>query len=127
MTDFYGRGKGRIFLCKISKKAVNKCSQNIVFVVISKNMNKVQLTLTSQEVNLLESFGSQFGYGLTKTIKYIISKASEKILQQDSIPTYEMSEETEKKGLQALEEYRSGKTIKVSNAETFFEALWTSI
>jgi len=86
-------------------------------------MNKVQLTLTNQEAALLESFGSQFGYNLSKTIRYFISKASENILQQGFIPTYEMSAKTEKKGLQAVKEHRAGKTIKVSNATSFFDSL----
>jgi hypothetical protein len=86
-------------------------------------MNKVQLTLTDQEASLLESFGSQFGYSLAKTIRYVISKASEKILQQNKIPTFEMSEETEKKGLEALEEYRSGKATQVKNVGAFFDSL----
>lgn len=86
-------------------------------------MNKVQLTLTNQEAALLESFGSQFGYNLSKTIRYFISKASENILQQGFIPTYEMSAKTEQNGLRAIEEYKAGKTIKVTNVDAFFDSL----
>lgn len=86
-------------------------------------MNKVQLTLTDQEVTLLSRYGSQFGYNLPKTIRFVISKASEQILRESTMPTYPMSETTEKKGLQALKEYRSGKTTQVNDVDEFFDSL----
>ncbi len=86
-------------------------------------MNKVQLTLTNQEAALLESFGAQFGYNLSKTIRYFVSKASESILQQGFMPTYEMSPQTEQKGLQALKDYRAGRTTQVSDVNAFFDSL----
>lgn len=86
-------------------------------------MNKVQLTLTDQEIALLEGFGSQFGYNLSKTIRYVISKASEKILQQGFVPTYQMSEKTEAKGLEAVRQHRAGQTTKISSVGAFFDSL----
>lgn len=85
-------------------------------------MTKVQLSLTTQETAILGNYGSKFGYNLPKTIRFFISKASEEILK-DNIPTFQMSEETEKKGLQALKEYQEGKTIEVENVEEFFNSL----
>jgi len=86
-------------------------------------MTKVQLSLTSQEATILSGYGTQFGYNLPKTIRFIISKASENILQLTSIPTFPMSKEIEQKGFQALKEYREGKTIEVEDVKEFFNSL----
>ena len=86
-------------------------------------MTKLQLSLTNQEAFILGNYGSQFGYNLTRTVKYLISKASEKILEEESIPTFKMSEKTEKAGLKALEEYRLGKTREMSDVDGFFDSL----
>lgn len=86
-------------------------------------MTKVQLTLTDQEAALLAGYGSQLGYSVPTTAKFFIKKAVEKILNQGVVPVYEMSEETEQKGLAALEEHKAGKTTKVTNVEKFFEEL----
>lgn len=86
-------------------------------------MTKVQVTLTDQEAALLAGYGSQLGYNVPKTAKFFIKKAAEQILNQGVVPVYEMSEETEQKGLEALAEYKSGKATKVTNANKFFENL----
>ncbi len=86
-------------------------------------MNKVQLTLTNEEANILSGYGAQFGYNLSKTVRFMVSKASEAILKESTIPVYKMSEATERRGLQALEEYRAGKTIEVSDVDEFFSSL----
>lgn len=86
-------------------------------------MTKVQLTLTDQEAALLAGYGSQLGYNVPKTAKFFIKKAAEKILNQGITPVFEMSEETEQKGLVALEEHTAGQTTKVTDAKKFFEEL----
>lgn len=86
-------------------------------------MIKVQLSLTDEETSILTEYGSQFGYSLPKTIRFVISKAAEKFLSQGFIPTFEMSEKTEKSGLQALKEYKAGKTITVNDVDSFFDEL----
>ena len=72
-------------------------------------MTKVQLTLTDQEAAILRRYGARFGYSLPKTIRYVISKASERILDEAAIPEYKMSKKTEEQGLKALKEYKEGK------------------
>lgn len=86
-------------------------------------MTKVQLTLTDQEAALLAGYGSQLGYNVPKTAKFFIKKAAEKILNQGITPVYKMSQETERKGLEALEEHKAGKTTKIADAKKFFEEL----
>ena len=86
-------------------------------------MNKVQLSLTDEESAILEEYGNQFGYSLPKTLRFIISKAAEKFIEEGTIPVFEMSEKTEKAGLEALKEYRAGKTIAVNDSDEFFDNL----
>lgn len=86
-------------------------------------MTKVQLSLTDEEAAILSGYGEQFGYNLPKVIRYIISKATEKALQEKTIPVYKMSEKTEEKGLQALKEHTEGKTSRVDNIDEYFESL----
>lgn len=86
-------------------------------------MTKVQLTLTDQEAAILTGYGDQFGYNLPKVAKFFISKAVESVVRRDIIPVYPMSDKIEKAGLQAIEDYKAGKTIEIKDIETYFENL----
>lgn len=86
-------------------------------------MTKLQLSLTSEEAAVLTSYGSQFGYNLAKITRFIISKAVEELLRMGLTPVYKMSAKTEKKGLEALKEYREGKTAEVRDVKEFFDSL----
>lgn len=86
-------------------------------------MTKVQLTLTDQEAALLTKYGSQLGYSLAKTAKFIVSKASEQILTQGQVPVYTMSPETETKGIKAKAAHKAGKTTPVDDPDRFFADL----
>ncbi|PIR62055.1 MAG: hypothetical protein COY81_04505 [Candidatus Pacebacteria bacterium CG_4_10_14_0_8_um_filter_43_12] len=86
-------------------------------------MNKVQLSLTDEETAILASYGSQFGYSLPKTLRFVISKAAEKFIREGTIPVFEMSDKIEQTGLKALKEHQAGKTIAVDDIDTFFDNL----
>jgi len=86
-------------------------------------MTKVQLTLTDNETAILKRYGSQFGYNLSKTIRFLVSKAAEKVIVEGTIPEFPMSKATEKIGLEALKEHRDGKTTKVDNISEFVAKL----
>ena len=86
-------------------------------------MTKVQLSLTDNETAILRSYGSQFGYNLPKTIRFLISKAAEKAIIGGTIPEFPMSEKTEKLGLEALKEHRAGKSTKIDDVSDFFAKL----
>jgi len=86
-------------------------------------MTKLQLTLTDNEVAILKSYGSQFGYNLSKTVRFLISKATEKAIIDGTILEFPMSEETETKGLEALKEHKAGKTTKIDDASAFIAKL----
>jgi hypothetical protein len=86
-------------------------------------MAKLQLTLTDNEADILSNYGSQFGYNLSKTVRFLISKATERIIAQRTIPEFPLSEENEKIGLEAFKEHRAGKSIKVDDISSFFSRL----
>lgn len=68
-------------------------------------------------------YGKQFGYSLPKTIKFMISKATESVIRSGSLPVYELPDSLEKKGLEALAEHKAGKTSEVKNFTNFFDTL----
>jgi hypothetical protein len=76
-------------------------------------MNKVQLTLTDQEVAILNNYGAQLGYNLPRTLRYIISKASEQVLRDGSVPVYAASSAIEEKALKATREHKAGQTFSM--------------
>lgn len=80
-------------------------------------MYKVQLTLTPQEVMLLESEANLLGYNLTKYIKSLISRKVVNMVEQSTITTYRMSKRAENLALQSLEEHKQGKTIKLTSLD----------
>ncbi len=86
-------------------------------------MNKVQLSLTNEEVAILSSFGSQFGYSLPKTIRFVISRSVEEFVDKGLVPEFPMSEATEKIGQLALAEHQSGLTKKIDSISDFMNQL----
>lgn len=78
-------------------------------------MNKVQLTLTKEENELLSFKAASLGYDVTKYIKFLISR--EAFAVADSIPTYPLSAKAEKEVLKALEEHKKGKSIRLDDVE----------
>ncbi|OGK29527.1 hypothetical protein A3B02_02270 [Candidatus Roizmanbacteria bacterium RIFCSPLOWO2_01_FULL_42_14] len=86
-------------------------------------MTKVQLSLTPEEAAILIGYGDQFGYSLPKTIKFMISKATESVVRSGSLPVYDLPDSLEKRGLQALKEHRAGKTSEVKNFAEYFDSI----
>ena len=77
-------------------------------------MTKVQLTLTDQEVHAISSIGSKYGYNLPKTLKFLVSREAARIIDDASLPTFEMSQVNERRANSALREHRDGKTVKLN-------------
>ena len=59
-------------------------------------MTKVQLTLTDQEVNAIHNIGARYGYSLARTLKFIVSRETSKIIDDSYLPTFVMNKTTEK-------------------------------
>jgi len=78
-------------------------------------MTKLQITLTDQEASILRMKAASLGYNLTKFVKFLLGK---KALEYDvSIPTYKMSEKTEKRVEEAIADYEAGRTYSVDSVE----------
>ena len=76
---------------------------------------KIQITLTPQEVAFFAAKGKRLGYNVTKYIKFIVSQEAEEIAKE--YPTIKMSESTEKKILKAIADRKAGKLIKLDKVE----------
>ena len=79
------------------------------------NTQKIQITLTPQEVASLSIKSKALGYNVTKYIKYIVTREVEEIIEE--YPTYKMSKRLEKITLKALKDHKEGKTIKLNKVE----------
>lgn len=80
-------------------------------------MTKVQLTLTTQEVDLLSLKAATLGYNLTRFIKFLISREAAKVIEENNIPVFKMSKKAERIALQAIKNHQAGKTILLKNIE----------
>jgi hypothetical protein len=76
---------------------------------------KVQITLTPQEVNALSFKGKTLGYNVTKYIKYIITKEAFDAIED--FPQLLMSSSLEKKTIKALEEHNKGNSKKMNSLD----------
>lgn len=78
---------------------------------------KIQITLTPEEIAALSMKGKRLGYNATKYIKFLIMREAFSIVE--SIPTYPLTQELEEKTLEALKEYRQKKTKRLKNPSDF--------
>ena len=76
---------------------------------------KIQITLTPQEVSALSIKSKALGYNVTKYIKFIVSKEAQEVVED--YPTYKMPAQMEKKVLQAIKNNKAGKTVKLNAVE----------
>lgn len=76
-------------------------------------MQKVQLTLTKEEANLLRLKAASLGYDVTKFIKFLISREAFSVVE--NIPTYALSKKAERELQDALGEHRKGKSIRLED------------
>ena len=74
---------------------------------------KVQITLTPQEVAALSIKSKALGYNVTKYIKFIISKEAQATVEE--YPTYKMSKRLEKITAKALKDYKEGKMVQLES------------
>jgi hypothetical protein len=76
---------------------------------------KIQITLTPEEVAALAVRAKALGYNVTKYIKFIVSREAFEAAQ--SIPVFEMGEVLEKKTLKALKDHKKGKSKKLLSVD----------
>jgi len=79
---------------------------------------QIKVTLPDELYLLVKSKADRFGLNLAAYMRHLAIADS-----KNDFPTYPMSANTEELGLKALEEYRAGKTIKVTDVDKYFENL----
>jgi len=72
---------------------------------------KIQLTLTPEEISALSLKAKLLGYNPTKYIRFLVAKEVHSIIE--AIPTSAMSPLLEKKVTKAKKEFKNGKTRKI--------------
>lgn len=72
---------------------------------------KIQLTLTPEEITALSFKGKALGYNVTKYVKFLVMKEAYSVIE--SIPACQLSPRQEKKTLKAIKEYKGGKAKKL--------------
>ncbi|HLB60633.1 MAG TPA: hypothetical protein VJL83_03430 [Patescibacteria group bacterium] len=85
-------------------------------------MQKVQITLTEQETNILSAQAARYGYRLSRYVKYLISDAVVRLpsakkpvmpVDDGTIPTFKLSKKTASIADKAYKEYKAGKAIRI--------------
>lgn len=76
---------------------------------------KVQITLTPQEVSALSFKGKTLGYNVTKYIKYIITKEAFDAIED--FPEIAMGPILEKKTIKAINEHNKGNSKKINSLD----------
>lgn len=85
------------------------------------NTSQIQLKVSlSQQLNdLLISKAARFGVPVTQFVKYLILKE----VEEETYPTFQMSDQTEQNLKKAMEDYSNGKAIKVNNVSEYLDNL----
>ena len=74
---------------------------------------KIQITLTPQEVAALSIKSKALGYNVTKYVKFIVSKEAVETVEE--YPTYKMSKRLEKIAEKAMKDYKAGKMVRLES------------
>ena len=80
---------------------------------------QIKVTLPLQLQQFLQSKASKFGMSVSSYLKHL---ALNDVADMD-MPTFPMSKKMEKLAEEALEEYRQGKTIKISNIDQYLQTI----
>ena len=80
-------------------------------------MQKIQITLTPEEIMALSLAGKRLGYNATKYIKFLVMKEAYSVA--DSVPSFPLTRKLEEKTIVALKEYRQKKMKKLESPFEF--------
>ena len=78
-------------------------------------MNKIQLTITPQEHEILKLKASSLGYNVTKYIKFLISRETYAFIER--VPEYPLPKKIARLADDALVEYKKGKAKELQNID----------
>ena len=80
---------------------------------------QLKISLSEQLSELLKSKADRLGLPVTQLVRYLIVKE----VETEEYPTYQMSENTEEKVKEAMDDYNAGKAVKVDDISSFFKNL----
>ncbi|HSW48457.1 MAG TPA: hypothetical protein VLG67_05255 [Candidatus Saccharimonadales bacterium] len=85
------------------------------------NSTQIQLKLSlSEQLNdLLKSKAARLGVPVTQFVKYLIMQE----VKDEEYPVFQMSARTEKRVKKAMDDYKKGKAIEVTDIHKFFQEL----
>lgn len=82
-------------------------------------MNKLQISLTTQEAEIFSYKAATLGYDLTRYVKYQLSRLADTFLQE--LTTLKMSERLEKEVVKSRKDYQNGKLKSVNSVNELFK------
>ena len=81
--------------------------------------SQIKLTLPMQLQDLIQSKASKFGLSISAYVKHLIIDDVKDL----DLPTFKMSQKTEKVMTDAIQEHRQGKTKQIIDIDQFIQAL----
>jgi len=83
------------------------------------DVTQIKVTLPDPLMDFLASKAGKFGVTVSSYVKNLILNE----VKDMDFPVYPMSEKTEALGLQAIEDYKAGKTKEIKNIDEYFAKL----
>jgi antitoxin component of RelBE/YafQ-DinJ toxin-antitoxin module len=80
---------------------------------------QLKVTLPAQLYDYIQARTQRFGLTMSAYLKYLILED----IKHMEIPEFTMSQSTEKTGLKALKDFRSGRTKKIRSVDDFINSL----
>ena len=77
--------------------------------------NKIQITLTPEEISALSFKASLLGHSITRYIRHLIDKETYSFVE--SFPVYIASEQLELRAQKAIDDHKKGKTIELKDID----------
>ncbi|MCR4264235.1 MAG: hypothetical protein NUV98_05970 [Candidatus Roizmanbacteria bacterium] len=85
-------------------------------------MQKIQITLTDQEADILKTKAGKLGYKLPRYIKYLISNAVIKTFDKSTdFPTIDVGPNALRIADKAYEDYKAGKTKRIKSVKELLD------
>jgi hypothetical protein len=87
------------------------------------NMNKLQISLTDQENDILAAKAAQLGYSVTKYVKLLLGKTVLENIESADYPTFQLSKKVQKEVEKAHQEYLRGEAKELKSVDDLDDLL----
>ncbi len=86
-------------------------------------MNKLQITLTDQENDILATKAAQLGYSVTKYVKLLLGKTVLENIESANCPTFQLSKKAQEQTEKAHQEYLRGEVKELKSVDDLDDLL----